>query len=80
MKEKYKLSFCASDGRMAALELCCFCQKVPDLKHPETCVHFSDDYVDNECLGFVKVTDVGKRVYEALDSKCSLKENGDQIE
>lgn len=80
MKEKYRVTFSASDGRTAALELCCFCQKVPDINHPEICKHFSDDYVDNERSGFVKVNDVGKRLYEALDSKCSLKENGDQID
>lgn len=67
MKEKLKILFSAN-GYTAALGLCCFCRKVPDLKYPETCVHFSNGYVDNECSGFVEVDDVAKRLFEAAHS------------
>ena len=66
MKEKFRVHFRAN-GRTATVELCCFCRKVPDLKHPETCVHYADDYEDNECSGFVEVDDVGIRLHEALE-------------
>ena len=45
--DKHRVIFEDSNGRRAALELCCFCQKLTDLNHPETCVHFAEDYVDN---------------------------------
>ena len=47
--DKYREKFADSNGRRAALELCCFCRKVTDLNHPETCVHFAEDYVDKSC-------------------------------
>lgn len=70
MKDKFKLSFAHSDGRVADLELCCFCKRIADLKHPEKCEHFSDDYDDNQCSAFVSVDNTEKRLLEALDVKC----------
>ena len=69
--DKHKVTFADSNGHRAALELCCICQKVTDLNHPETCVHFAEDYVDNSCSAFVQVDDVEKRLQEALACKCN---------
>ena len=56
--DKHRVIFEDSNGRRAALELCCFCQKVTDLNRPETCVHFAEDYVDKSCSAFVQVKQV----------------------
>ena len=47
-----------------------FCQKLTDLNHPETCVHFAEDYVDKSCSAFVQVDNVEKRLQESLAVKA----------
>ena len=68
--DKFKVKFADSNSRRATLELCCFCQKVTDLNHPETCVHFAEDYVDKSCSAFVQVDNVEKRLQESLAVKA----------
>lgn len=45
MKPKYVLPFSASDGRRVDMELCCFCQKLKNLKMPGECKHYEDDWI-----------------------------------
>lgn len=80
MKPKYVLPFSASDGRCVDMELCCFCQKLKNLKMSGDCRHFEDDYVDNACSGFVKVNDVAKRIDEILDCRCGKNKRNDTVE
>lgn len=70
MKEKYRMTFSDGTGHTADLELCCICNKLLDLKHPEKCIHYSDDYDDNACLCFEQVDDVEKRIRKVLDCRC----------
>ena len=65
---KTKHTVCFSDGaKTADLELCVFCQRMKDLGKHGACEHYSDKYDDCSCSEFVKVDDVGKRLFEALE-------------
>ena len=73
--DKHRVIFEDSNGRRVALELCCFCRKLTDLNHPETCVHFAEDYVDKSCSAFVQVDNVEKRLQESLAVKAVTPNN-----
>ena len=52
----------------AALVLCAFCKSLADINHPETCPHYENDYEDVSCVSFVKVDDISKSLFDALEA------------
>lgn len=70
MKKKHTVSFSVGD-KSADLELCVFCQRMGDISRPGECVYYSDKYVDCLCSEFIKVEDVSKRFFEAMEARAN---------